>query len=429
MTDVVYRREGGWFPSVVADGSGLCLEFAAGADANHDPRIFIVPIEEAHLAVIRNDLVRHLLLWSVLVPLATAAGTRGPIDKDAAVERVGRVLFSSPEELDELFRHIPWDTGQLIAHGADIDLLERGDIHAALSGATVTADWSMVQEHAARSRRVKAGVILSPLSTAVLRYTGQYLHGGTVPKRLPDVVDPVLLPGVLQVIATAEEASAGMRVDRDPRQGKTATDKQDWDRMSTAVQVALTDAHPDLASEAVASVSFLMCAEAASHARSLPIDGQDDRKRRGPLVRERTLLMTDDKGREKTWIPGSPSTASAAFWEFVAESSSGASTVLILEDEARGEGVQFEFGTDAVVRITTISETTGDADSEYFIEYGLDEYRAFVRDFIDGGCAALDHYGPWMTDADEFDEVRRQRRKRSRLDRVQSQAGPQSVSP
>jgi hypothetical protein len=275
MTDVVYKREGGWFPSVVADGSALSLEFAAGADANHDPRIFIVPIGEAHLAVIRNDLVRHLLLWSVLVPLATAAGMRGPIDEDAAVERVGRVLFSSPEELDELFRRIPWDTGQLIAHGADMDLLERGNIYAALSGATVTADWGKVHEHAARSRRAKAGVVLSPLSTAVLRYTGQYLHGGTVPKRLPDAVDPVLLPDVLQVIATAEKASAGIQIHRDPRRGRTATDKQDWDRMSAAAQAALSNSHPDLAAEAVASVSFLMCAEAATHARSLPIDGED----------------------------------------------------------------------------------------------------------------------------------------------------------
>jgi hypothetical protein len=87
--------------------------------------------------------------------------------------------------------------------------------------------------------------------------------------------------------------------------------------------------------------------------------------------------------------------------------------VFILEDEAKGEGVQFLFSTDAVVRVTTIQEAKGESDPDYYVEYalvdGLSDYRALVRDFIDGGCAALDDYGPWMTDPDEFNEARRRR--------------------
>jgi hypothetical protein len=277
MSDVVYARDNGWFPKVIRDDSTLGLRFGAGADANHDPRTFTVPIDEAQLTIIRDDLARHLLVWSVLVPLAEAAGTNRPLDEATAVERVSRVLISTPDELDTLFHHIPWDQGQLIAHGADVDLLDRGDVWAAMRTATPHSDWSRVQEHAALSRRTKAGVILSPLDTAILRYTGQYLHGGTVPKRLPDAVDAALLPDILQVISTAEAASAGMQIDRDPRRGKTATDKRDWDRMTAAVETALENAHPELAEETVRSVTFLMTSEAASRARGRPIDGHDDR--------------------------------------------------------------------------------------------------------------------------------------------------------
>ena len=416
MNDVVYARDGSWLPRVIGDGSTLRLEFGAGADANHDPRTFTVPISDAELDVIRDDLTRHVLLWSALIPLAEAAGTRGPLDETAASELVGRVLFSTAEELDALFHRVPWDRGQLIAHGADIDLLERGDVFAAMRTASPRTDWSRVHEHAALSRRAQAGVILSPLDTAILRYTGQYLHGGTVPRRLPDAVDPALLPDVSRVIATAEDASVDMRIERDPRRGKTATDKQDWNRMTAAVKNAIQQAYPDLAAETVSSVGFLMSSEAADRARKLPIDGEDDRAGRtfgADSAHERTLLITDDKGGEQTWTPGSQNTASVAFWEFVADRSSGRDAVFILEDEAKGEGIQFEFNTDAVVRITTIRQGTGDAEPEYYIEYaladGLREYRAIVRDFIDGGCSALDDYGPWMTDPDEFDEARRRR--------------------
>ncbi|NEE27738.1 CchlT, partial [Streptomyces sp. SID7982] len=96
-------------------------------------------------------------------------------------------------------------------------------------------------------RRAERGVVLGPLDTALLKYTGQYLHGATIPKRMPDAVDPALLPEVMRVLATAERACAGMRIGRDPRRGKRATDKRDWSRMETAVDSAVRRAHPELA--------------------------------------------------------------------------------------------------------------------------------------------------------------------------------------
>ena len=86
MRDIVFTRSGsGWIPNVVRADGELKLLLAAGADANHEPRTFTVPISEAHLAVIREDLARHLLLWSAVLPLCDAAGTRGRLDENAAV--------------------------------------------------------------------------------------------------------------------------------------------------------------------------------------------------------------------------------------------------------------------------------------------------------------------------------------------------------
>ncbi len=89
MREVVFTRESGWFPKVIRDDGVLRIELAAGADANHDPRLFTFPIEDAHLAVLRDDLARHLLLWSAILPLCDAAGTRGAMDEDAARRAAG----------------------------------------------------------------------------------------------------------------------------------------------------------------------------------------------------------------------------------------------------------------------------------------------------------------------------------------------------
>lgn len=71
--DIVFTRSSGWIPNVIREEGELKLMLAAGADANHEPRVFTVPIFEAHLAVIRENLARHLLLWSA-VGSATRCG-------------------------------------------------------------------------------------------------------------------------------------------------------------------------------------------------------------------------------------------------------------------------------------------------------------------------------------------------------------------
>nr|WP_260462092.1 DUF6357 family protein [Streptomyces lateritius] len=77
MSDIVFTRTSGWIPNVIREDGELKLTLGSGADANHEPRTFTFSISEAHLAVIREDLARHLLLWSAVLPLCDAAGTRG----------------------------------------------------------------------------------------------------------------------------------------------------------------------------------------------------------------------------------------------------------------------------------------------------------------------------------------------------------------
>ncbi|MEW2123427.1 DUF6357 family protein [Streptomyces sp. NPDC007259] len=409
MRDVVFTRGSGWIPNVVREDGELRLMLGAGADANHEPRTFTFPLGEANLAVIRADLARHLLLWSAVLPLCDAAGTRGRLDEDAAVALLDPVLLAPPADVDALFRRIPWHRGQLVSHGADTGLLDRGQVCAALRTATETPDSKRAQEYAARRRRAEHGTVLGPLDTALLRYTNQYLHGATIPRRTPGAVDPALLPEVMRVIATAEQACAGLRIGRDPRRGKHATDKRDWERMTTAVDAAVRRAHPELVAEAVRTIGFLMCSEAADRARNAPMDDDDGREpaRRGPLS------YTDDKGAEKTWRPGGPRTATAEFWEFVADRAASDNEVFTIEDEERGEGIQLHFYADSAARITTVREGRGGADPEYRVEYslvdGMSGYRALVSAFVHGGCGALGEHGPWIPDVAEFERARRRR--------------------
>ncbi|MFD3791542.1 DUF6357 family protein [Streptomyces cyaneofuscatus] len=411
MRDIVFTRRSGWIPNVIREDGELKLMLGAGADANHDPRTFTFPIGEAHLAVIQEDLARHLLLWSAVLPLCDAAGTRGRLDENAAAALLDPILLSAPADVDALFRRIPWDRGRLIAHGAGIDLLERGQVCAALRTATETSDGKRAQEYHANRRRAERGTVLGPLDAAILRYTGQYLHGSTIPKRMPDAVDPALLREVVRVVATAEQACAGMRIGRDPRRGKRATDKRDWDRMATAVETAVRRAHAELADEAVRSVSFLMCSEASDRSRSAPMD--DDEEAAGGGARKTALSFTDDKGVEKKWVQGGPRSATAEFWEFVGDRSASDNEVFTIEDEKMGEGVQVHFYADSIARVTTVREGRGGSDPEYRVEYslvdGMGGYRKLVSTFVLGGCAALDRHGSWMSDVAEFERARRRR--------------------
>ncbi|MFI5721524.1 DUF6357 family protein [Streptomyces cyaneofuscatus] len=418
MSDIVFTRRSGWIPNVIREDGELKLMLGAGADANHDPRTFTFPIGEAHLAVIQEDLARHLLLWSAVLPLCDAAGTRGSLDESAAVALLDPILLSAPADVDALFRRIPWDRGRLIAHGAGVDLLERGQVCAALRTATETSDGKRAQEYHANRRRAERGTVLGPLDAAILRYTGQYLHGSTLPKRTPDAVDPALLPEVVRVVATAEQACAGMRIGRDPRRGKRATDKRAWERMAAAVETAVRRAYAGLADDAVRSVSFLMCSEAAARSKGAPMEDDEeaagDHADTGGRARKTALSFTDDKGVEKKWRQGGPRSAGAEFWEFVGDRSASDNEVFTIEDEGMGEGVQLHFYADSIARVTTVREGRGGSEPEYRVEYGLvdgmDGYRKLVSTFVLGGCAALDGHGPWMSDVAEFERARRRRR-------------------
>ncbi|RSN31955.1 hypothetical protein DL990_18615 [Amycolatopsis sp. WAC 01416] len=263
MTEVVFSRENPWMPRVIRADGELRLELGAGADANHDPRTFAFPVAEAHLEVIRDDLTRHLLLWSAILPLCVAAGIRGPLDERAAIALPDPILLGAPADVESLFRTIRWDERRLVAHGADVGLLERGQLFDALCIASVWSDWSLVREYDANRHRSWR----APLDEALLKYTGRHLDGGKAPDRHPDAVDSALLPDVLRVIATAEEASAGMRISRDRRRGEDAVKQRDWRRIEEKVQRTVRRVFPDLADDAVRTVSFLICSEAADKAR------------------------------------------------------------------------------------------------------------------------------------------------------------------
>ncbi|MFE1799780.1 DUF6357 family protein [Streptomyces sp. NPDC059517] len=418
MSDIVFTRMSGWIPSVIREDGGLKLSLGAGADANHEPRTFTFSIGEAHLAVIQEDLARHLLLWSAVLPLCDAAGTRGQLDENAAAALLDPILLAAPADVDALFQHIRWDRSRLIAHGADIGLLERGQVYAAMRAATETSNGKRAQEYHANRRRAERGTVLGPLDAAILRYTGQYLHGSTVPKRKPDAVDHALLPEVMRVIATAEQACAGMRISRDPRRGKRATDKRDWERMQTTVEAAVRHAHPDLVDDAVRTVSFLMCSEAADRSRNTPMEEETagHRADSGGNASKTALSFTDDKGIEKKWLRDSPHSAAAEFWEFVADRSAADNEVFTIEDEEMGEGIQLHFYADSIARITTLREGEGGSDPQYGVEYGLvdgiSEYRNLVSAFVHGGYAALEQHGPWISDVTEFERARRRRNAR-----------------
>lgn len=78
-----------------------------------------------------------------------------------------------------------------------------------------------------------------------------------------------------------------------------------------SVESAVRRAHPALVDEAVRSVSFLMCSEAAARARHAPVD--DDDATVAARARRTKLIFTDDKDAEKIWQPGDARTATDEF--------------------------------------------------------------------------------------------------------------------
>lgn len=264
--EVVFARENGWIPRVVREHGAYRLELAAGADALHQPRSFAFPVSAEHAEVIRDDLVRHLLLWSAVLPLCDAAGIGGDLDEAAAVALLDPILLGTPVEVEDFFGGIRWDRRRLIAQHADVALLEAGRLFAAMARATERDDWSLVYRYDADRDRARRGVRLGPLDEGLLKYTGRFLHGGRLPRREPGAVAPRLLPEVLAVVATAERATSGMRL-HVARDGHSLRGKRDWERMERAAGAAVRDAYPRLVDDAVRTVAFLVCAEAADRAR------------------------------------------------------------------------------------------------------------------------------------------------------------------
>ncbi|MER7165794.1 DUF6357 family protein [Micromonospora sp. NPDC000207] len=194
-----------------------------------------------------------------------------------------------------------------------------------------------------------------------------------------------------------------------------ATDRRDWDRMAATVEAAVRRAYPGLVDDAVRTVSFLMCSEAADRSRSTPVEDDeeaaDDHGRLGEGARKTALSFTDDKGGEKKWVREGSRTASAEFWEFVADRSAGDNEVFTIEDGEMGEGIQLHFYADSVARITTVRPGEAGSDPQYLVEYslvdGIGGHRNVVTACVRGGCAALEPYGPWMSDVAEFERARR----------------------
>lgn len=417
MSEVVFARHDQWLPRVVRADGTLRVVVVGGADALHSPRVFSFPIEEAHLAALRGDLARHLILDSAVKPLCDDAGTSGPLDERAAVALLDPILLAAAGEVDAFLRHTRWNRSALVARGADRALLDQGRVVAALSSADGSTDWSRAQQDQADRDRARRGVTLSALDAAVLRFTGQYLHAATVPRRDPAAVDPPeLLPQVQQVIAAAEQASTGIGIARDPRRGPRGTDKVDWRRMESTVQQALRAAHPGLGDDAVRSVSFLICSEAAASALLHPynVDADNDPAEQAPRG---TLTFTDDKQFVRSWQPGDDTSAAEAFWTFVAERVDDRNKVFSLEDEAAGDGVQLHFYADSIARVTTLGQAA-DGQPEYGVEYALVDdlahYRRMVRAYLAGGFTALDDLAHWFADVADFEKARRA--ARSHLD-------------
>lgn len=408
MTDIVFARSNVWLPRVERTPEGtLELRCAGGADALHDPREFTVPIREEHLAVLRADLPRHVLLSAVLLPLCYAAGIRGRWDEHAASALLETVLLGSTRQIDALAVTDHRVQGQLIAHGANISALEDGELAAALSSVTEARDHRRAQEHHAARQRAERAVVLGALDTAILDYTGQRLHGGaTRPMRLPDAVDPALLPVVLDVIAGVEAACAGMRIRRDPRKGTRATDTQDWKRLESAAGQALRRLRPELVDDTVRSVSFLLCSEAADRDRSLPFDDEDV-----PVAGERIrdLAFEDEKGDVERWSPGGMR-AAEAFWNYVSLRVSGDDQVFLIEDTAQQEELRLHLYADAAERIDAPSGNVEEGvRSEYGLAGSLAVCRDLVRAFTRGGRDALDDFGPWLSDLEAAQQARRRR--------------------
>lgn len=267
MREAVFGYESPWLPVVLRVDGELRLAIVGGAGPLHDPRQFDIALTPEQADAIREDLPRFLIAYSALIPLCDAAGIDGPIDEAAAGALLDPILLGTPDQVLATLSGIRWRRDLLVAHGADLALLAQGDVLGAMKNGTVRSDYERAEEWRANQGRQRRGVHLTDLDDAVLKYTGQYVTGATIPARKPGSVPSQFRSQVLAVIATAEGACVGMRIRRQRFGGSTSTRSKDWDAMTAAVEKALGEAHPELAGDVVRSVAFLLCSEAADRER------------------------------------------------------------------------------------------------------------------------------------------------------------------
>lgn len=270
--EIVYRLPSTpWAPWVIEEDGDLKVLIGIDFNRGYDIREYLFPITKKHLEVIRTDLSRHLLLWCVLEQLCENAGLRGrdikPSKKKSGTA-IDIVLLGSKAEVEDYFEQEKTPTRMLVAHGADIQKLEAGKLFASLGdNPSATDDWNLVWQYDIDRDRARRGIHLGSLDVALLKYLNKYNRMGTLPRRMPDVVEPDVLPSVLTVIAVAERACVGLDLPTDKSYPDPEWSKG-WNEIDAAVRRDLKKAYPDLAEDTVSAISFLMGSEAADRARA-----------------------------------------------------------------------------------------------------------------------------------------------------------------
>lgn len=91
------------------------------------------------------------------LPLYYDAGTRGPLDAQAASALLQTVLLGTPAQIDALATGAQHVEPTLIGYGADAEALEKGELFRAVRGVAETIDHERRTEHDAAGRWSGAG--------------------------------------------------------------------------------------------------------------------------------------------------------------------------------------------------------------------------------------------------------------------------------
>lgn len=267
-SSLIFERSNPFLGRVIQADDGLSFVFPAGADANHDPRTFSFQIQKNHLEIIRNSLQRHMLLLSALSTLADRAGTEGDFDKDTAIALLDPILLGTEAEVEMLFKKIDWNIGVLIASGANASLMEQGALFEGTTLVTEAMDWNRFWEYRAEKDLAERGVSLLELDREILQFTGLYPHKATIPSRRPDKTNPTLLPKILEIISTGEQVALQHDLPSWSTREYTSIQKDEWQQMETRIVEAVSGKYPELSSDAVRAISYLLCSEAVDRVRA-----------------------------------------------------------------------------------------------------------------------------------------------------------------